>query len=518
MSFLHDPKVFLKLIESQATTQSSPVSGASPINQIGVAKKLVNKLTRELTSVPEPPNLTIAGMNSDLMVNNLKDLSELLKFIDTQQLMIDGARIAYDGGEASKLARADLDKLAKITVDISRNQDVPGQPETRKWNTSDYWANMDLLIKYVAYLQQKARSMQDNKNDSGKVLEVMVGKIIDQINLYKPNSGLNRNPKSQPGKPNAMPDDTFIDGLEPKVFDPTAAIFINKTTANNDNILKAKDLAGKIALNAWLANSKVISVDPKGAKSAPLDYSDSKADQCIVINVMFKRAKHLESRAATTEEEKAAAFYVRKMQELGPLFIGLDNKACSIGGVVGVGAGAGANGNGTDANSHAAVEGIKKLVTRLPLMVEDVSFIRIRNFFAEYEGITADAGAKNAIDQANKLMADVKTMMKNNAQDVYDLGIDAIQFRNSIGMTPPGRYYAAIIDKLMEIVTLTKYVITTIKAAYVDTKLVGPETAALIYGQVGRVPQSNSFASRNLESLNVLKNQTSSVNQPGKAK
>lgn len=527
MSFLHDPNIWSKILrEAQVVPNGAGGAGGAPTgsvapiqtNQDELAKKLVNRLSRQLADQPEPLNISSGTPESDLMVNNLKDLSELLKYAHNNQLKVDGIRVVYDGAEAKNLPKSDLAKLAKITVDVSRNPDVPGQSETRKWNTADYWADMPTLIKYVGYLQQKAKTMQENKNESGKVLEVMVGKIIDQINAYKPDSGLTRKPKSQPGKPNDMPDGTFIDGLDPKIFDLSAPIVVNRTTANP---LRSENLKTKTDLDAWLADAKVISTDSKGV---------NKVDQCVVVNVLYKRAKYLESIAANDTEAKAAAYYVKKIQEFGPMFTGIDGKACSVGGVVagtGAGTGTGSNGKGTSGtggNSSVSIDSIKKSISLLPLKVENIDFNRIQSFCRQYEIITAHPGTKAAINQADDLIANIKSMLKNKEQTVFTLGADANTVKNWIGLDPPGRYYAALLDKLTELITLTTEVITDLKGAYVDsigpddTAGLDPNYKAYVYGQVGRTPEDNSFSRRNLNQLALLKSQVNAVNTVGKLK
>ena len=513
MSFLYDPKIYSQLLKTSQVTTGPVVD----TNNISLAKKLVNRLSRELTNVTEPPNLT-SNAPADLMVNNLRDLSELLKFIDLKNLMIDGKRIAYNGKDAQSLPKDELDKLSKITIDVSRNEDDPNLPQSRQWNTSDYWADMPALIKYVAYLQQKAKSMQEKGNDSGKVLEVMVGKIIDQINAYKPNSGLSRKPKSQPGQPNELPDDTFIDGIVPKVFDISAPISVNKT-ATSPEPLKAKDLKNKVSLNAWLADAKVITVDPKGVKFAPLDYSDQNADQCVVINVLYNRAKYLVSRASTDVDEKAANYYLKKIQELGPSFTGVDGKACTVGSI-GAGSNSGANaGNsgGAASGTSGVVESVKRSVEMLPLKVEDINFDRIQSFFRQYENVTSSAGAKGAINQCESVMADLRQMLKNKNQSIFSLGADPATVANWIGLVPPGRYYSPLIDKLSEVIELTGQVIMDLKAAYADSGKLSkdPNLAAYVYGQIGRSPEDNSFYTRNINQLRLLKSQVNQVNRIG---
>jgi hypothetical protein len=512
MSFLYDPNIYIQLIK-QSQVVAPP---RADTNNISLAKKLVNRLSRELANVPEPPNLTTSSPNSNLMVGNLKNLSELLKFIDTNQLMIDGKRIAYDSNEASKLSQDILDKLSKVTIDVSRNPDADNDPNARKWNTDDYWTDMDLLIKYVAYLQQKAKTMQENNNSSGKVLEVMVGKIIDQINAYNPKSGLTRKPKSKPGQPNTLPDDFFIDGLDPKIFDESAAISVNR---NASDPLLAKDLKTRNALNAWLNNSKVVSVDTKGVKTT-LDYSDEKSDTCVIFRVLYKRAKYLKSKAANDDQEKASNYYLKQIEELAPTFE-FNGKACNLGASSTSGTNTGAGGaSGTGAGGS---EAIKKVIQLLPLRVDNIDFNRIDAFCRQYEMITAHPGTKATITELTSLMNEVQgSLLKNANQSVFALGASPQEVVSWIKPQPPAKFYGTLLEKLSEIVSKTEDVITDLKISYIDvdpgSNRPAPSYAAYVYGQIGKTPTDNSFARRNKDDLARLKSQVRSVNTVGNQK
>src|SRR6185436_20317343 len=86
-----------------------------------------------------------------------------------------------------------------------------------------------------------------NGDVQGRILEVMIGKLIDSVNNIKPDSGLSRSPKSKPDLPNEMPQETVVDNFGTKIFDIN-----NPYTDKGPLVLTGKDLFSKESLNAWM--------------------------------------------------------------------------------------------------------------------------------------------------------------------------------------------------------------------------------------------------------------------------
>lgn len=503
MSFLHDEKFYIPLLIKSLVKEGQ--AAASPIDPISVAKKLVNRLSRQLTGAPEALNIA-SSKDSDLKVNNLQSLGALLKWLSGSQVTLDGARIAYTGAEQSALGEEEKNKLSPVSINESRDA------VTRKWNQVDYHANLPLLIKYVSYLQQKASAMNKSGDDQGKVLEVMVGKLIDQINAIKPDSGLDRKPKSTPDKPNEIDDNVKIDDFGTKIFDMKGP-----TKDRGSLILVAKNIKSRAALNDWLQQdpvAKVAMYDDKGQRKEVL-YTDEKVDRCLVLNTFFARAKYWSEIAKTPEDEKKFAFYVKKIQEIGPTFTGPDGKACSITGTLSPttpGKDQPGKPGGTGGSGKASPEDVGKLVALLPLNPYNVNFDKIESFFNLYVGLVQDSGtelaasAVQAMNDARNAMSDAKALtIRRNV--IYDMNEDPSLFAQMLQPPASGRY-RNLMNALDRVVTSTKEVVEAFYSQYGN--MMNSSNRALTQAQF---QGSYSYAVRN---RSIIKRLDSRFNEVGK--
>jgi hypothetical protein len=499
MSFLHDKNVYLPVI-FQTLLKEGQAAPATPakLDPIAVAKKLVNRLSRELTSAPEPINLA-APKDLDLKIDNLQSLGALLKWLSNNQVTLDGARISYTGDEQKALGEDEKNKLSPVSINESRDA------VTRKWNSVDYHANLALLIKYVAYLQQKAAAMTKSNDDQGKVLEVLVGKLIDQIKAIKPDAKLDRKPKSTPENPNDIPDETPIDDFNQKLFDMKAP-----TKDRGSNILTAKDIKSRANLNAWLQTepkSSVAMYDAKGTRKV-LPFDDDGADHCVVVNNLYVRAKKWSELAKTPEEEKKYAFYLKKIQEIGATFTGLDGKACTITGTVSTTPGTDKPGSGKDVPKISS-ETINKLAALVPLNEYNINFDKIEMFFNEYSKVIANnpedgaQASKKSIDGARIAMNDAKReTIRGNT--IYSMNEDPKLYA-SLVQPPAINHYYQLISALDRVIVNTSTVITYFYSQY-ESQMTSNQRALVFSQSQG----GNSMAERNrdvLEALTARKNE-----------
>lgn len=501
MSFLHDKNIYIPLIETLLKEGQAATPAPVKLDPIAVAKKLVNRLTRELTNAPEPINLA-SPKDLELKVDNLQSLGSLLKWLSINQVTLNGARIAYTGDEQKALPEEEKDKLSPVSINESRDT------ITRKWNSVDYHANLDLLINYVSYLQQKASSMVKSNDDQGKVLEVMVGKLIDQIKAIKPDAKLDRKPKSTPDKPNDIPDETPIDDFNRKLFD-----LKSPTASRGPNILTAKDIKSRANLNAWLQTNpeaEVAMYDAKGQQTA-VKFSDDGADHCVVLNVLYLRAKKWSELAKTPDEEKKYAFYLKKIQEIGPTFTGLDGKACSITGTATATPGAGTAEPGKPgAAKPISPEIINKIVKFMPLNEYNINFDRIELFFNEYLPVinnNPQAGAeasKKAINDARTAMNDAKraTIQGNT---IYSMNEDPKLYASLVQPPAYQRYYP-LLAALDRVIVSTSTVISYFYSQYEDQMT--SDQRALVFAQS---QGSNSYAGRNRDVIEALQSRTKEI-------
>ena len=449
MSFLHQKEIYIPLV-TEGLLKRAAEPGLTPIN---VGKKLVNTLSRQLVAQPEPLNL--ASPNEvELKVDNLQSLGTLLKFLSINQVTLDGGRIAYTGAEEAKLPEDEKNKLSPVSINESRDA------ITRKWNAADYHVNLKSLISYVSYMQQKAAAMVKGGDVQGKVLEVMVGKLIDQVNAIKPDSGLNRKPKSTPEKPNEIDDEEQIDDFGSKVFDPK-----NPTADRGSLILKAKHIKSRAALNSWLQDSpeaQIVMYDDKNQKQPPKTWTTAGVNHCNVIQVLYARAKYWSEIAKTPKQEKNFAFYVSKIQEIGPTFSGPDGKACTV--VPASTSAQPAKPGGEP--GKLTPQTIGYIIGSLPLRSDNVNLDRIRAFLKYYAELDPDV-ANDLVAYHSSAEQDLGQLcIRGTMQREFKLYSDADYVRTLL--KDPAANYAAFCEALIRVVQNASDAIDSLYSRYAD--------------------------------------------------
>lgn len=519
MTFLYEQDVLKSL--ASALSKEAQQAPAGPIgNEIQVAKKLVARLAREAGGGAEAPNVSSdAPGGAGLNTGNLQNIGNLLKFLDDNQIKVDGVRVSFDQAESEKLPEGEQAKLSPVTINVSRDA------ASRKWNTADYYVNLPTLIKYVSYLQNKA------KQEDNKVLSVLVGKLIDQVNTVKPDSGLSRTPKSVPGKVvNELPDDTQLDGFGNKLFDSKTL-----TSDVGGHPLYAKDLKSRESLNAWMLlgpEAQIITYDDKGKKLAAVKYSDEKADRCVIINTLYNRARNLlQAKATSPEDTKKYNYYIKKIQEIGQTFTGPDGQACSVSGAY-VGKPGHAAGDtelagyktqeekdqATSGAGSNTVAAIGRIISSLPLSIEDVNLDRIFSFTRELNTLIGGSQGGEAADRNNRIrgyindlgqkMIALKGLTKHNAA-IFPMNISAPEFQSML--KNPANYLPAL-EGLSTVINLVRMIVAEFYSAYrIQITGMSDQYKQLLRGQIGTNRDDSSIYARNIEDINYLKNKYSQV-------
>lgn len=227
----------------------------------------------------------------------------------------------------------------------------------------------------------------------GRILEVLVGKLIDSVNMIKPDSGLSRKPKSTPDKPRELPDETVLDSFGSKVFD-------TKNPYADSGALKllAKDLKSKESLNTWMRGggmfgpeAQIVSYDANNQK-IQTPYTNPQSNLCVVINVLYLRAQRSLQLAKTPEETATYTYFVNKVREIGPTFTDPNGQACNIGGATAQYGLVGQPGTqvGVQGPGGARMDQVlEQLVQALPLDTQDIDFHRILAFANLYQPLVS---------------------------------------------------------------------------------------------------------------------------------
>jgi hypothetical protein len=502
MSFIYDDNVYLDIIGRALIKEAQNI----PLNPTLVAKKLSGRLQRQITNTPEPPNISSTS-EIGLSVNDLQNLGKLMQFLARNGVKLDGTRIAYSGEENDKLPEAEQNKLSPITINLSRDA------ATRKWNTVDYYANLPLLIKYVSYLQQKANTMKVAGEPQGRILEVLVGKLIDSVNMIKPDSGLSRKPKSTPDKPRELPDETVLDSFGSKVFD-------TKNPYADSGALKllAKDLKSKESLNTWMRGggmfgpeAQIASYDANNQKTQT-PYTNPQSNLCVVINVLYLRAQRSLQLAKTPEETAVYTYFVNKVREIGPTFTDPNGQACNIGGATAQYGLVGQPGTqvGVQGPGGARMDQVlEQLVQALPLDTQDIDFHRILAFANLYQPLVSTLYAGevgNAIVNLGVAMQRA-TSLTISGQKNFRMTRN-IQEVNSWVKDPKGPNAVAMVNFLQQAIIETGKIIQIFYNEYGrttysgDRKVFNSEQKSLVEGQI---LGNSSIYYQNLRDLQALK-------------
>lgn len=488
-----------------SVTKPQSIVSKPQLNPNSVAKKLVNRLSREMSGSQEILNISSESPTPvDLGVNQLQNLGKLLQFMSTNKIKLDGVRIVFTEAEMNTLPETEKNQLSPISVNMSRDA------VSRKWNTADFYTHLPLLIKYVSYLQDKAQNLKKGGDVQGRILEVMIGKLIDSVNSIKPDSGLSRLPKSQPNKPNEMADNTQLDSFGTKVFD------INNPFSDKGSIpLFSKDLSSKEALNAWMRQGPEAQIL---LGTGSVKYTDPEANHCNIINVLYKRAFNLSRTSASAEETKKYNFYLEKITQLGPTFTDPQGKACSIGSGVGAGgvnnrhnffgpgSSGGEQGGGATTISPQIIE---QIIQSLPLDVQDIDFNRIKNFFTLYSKVASRDNVQSALMSmatAMNIMSETSALTLTGFQQTFRITRNVQELMTWL-KPPAGNNAKTFLYNLQQIIVETGKIIGMFYNEFArtlysgDRQTLNGEQKALVEAQyLG----GNSIYSQNLRDIQSL--------------
>lgn len=510
MSFLYDEEVYGNIIVKAFSKVAQEIL-SKPVSD--VAKKLVRNISTELSGDKKPINISSGSpIPVDLNVNQLQNLGKLLQFLTNNQIRIDGTRIVFTEAENNILSEEEKNKLSPVSVNVSR--DVG----TRKWNTADFYTNLPLLIKYVSYLQQKANTLKNNGEAQGRILEVMIGKIIDSINSIKSDSGLTRAPKSQPDKPNVIPEETVLDNFGTKLFD-----IKNPYLDQGPIKLTAKNLTSRESLNAWMQGggefgpeTQVVMYDIANQPKQIL-YSNINPEPnlCFVINILYLRAKRMLKLSKSSEDTKRYNFFVNRINELGPSFADPQGKACTIGDTAIPSKMTGMHGFMDQKYTTDSVpttispQIIEQIVQSLPLDTQDIDFNRIKNFFNLYARIASKdnaAAVYTSIGEAHKAMNTVVTKTSTGVQQNFRITRNVQELLTWL-QPPAGNNALVFLYALQQVIVETGKVITIFYNEYArtiyskDRQVLNGEQKSLVESQI---LGGNSIYSQNLRDIQSL--------------
>jgi hypothetical protein len=335
MSFiLQDKKLINALITQAESLNKKADSSENPdVNQVGLI--LINNLKKEIGDSTAPKDFAPIGFepgaqqSADLTPNDMRNLGDLLRKTAKSKITWDGQRISWDIGEEHP------DNSYPFDAYIYENNGQISRDADRQPKTEEIYFDKDRLIKYLTHLRDVAAT-GDAAKTNNKVFSFMICAIIGELNGYL------RVLRQEIVKPKV---ESKVSGIDPNIIidivpEPlnidtwdqltTQAPFIGyfEKGTNRPNWLQVEDLENDARFTDWLRNKKIQD------KKSIYPVLDPKTDPCQFINLLYRRAKFINSIANTTsvkDFDKAAKLYLDRVLSYGKNQLkALDGKPCAV--------------------------------------------------------------------------------------------------------------------------------------------------------------------------------------------
>jgi hypothetical protein len=472
----------------------APVAPAKPPSTLDVAKYLFVQLGQTLNGMPDMKSENPAEWTGP-KPEDLKNIDNFAAYLEKSKLVINGKRLAYKPDDLREAFKNNPQVQQEYySVGVKVGDEMGGSDKDLGWGEGSYKVNFEETVKYIAYLQRKA-SNQDNK-----VLEVMVGRLIEAMNkIYK--TGLTPFQKSVPGQaPNQVPDNITLDSFPSGyVLNPWKQTYDPGTNVE----LKSSDLQNAATLNDWIGkNSIQQAVDAKGTA---IPFSDPKWNFCNMINALFWRANYLWNRK-TPDKVTAYGFYVRKLQEISRELAGPDGKACTITTQIPGVTTPAAGGAGATGAAGGAATSMTHLLTKLPFRNEVINVSWMRQFNDLYLSL-ADGEHKSEIqglmDKVNDAIAEVHNNCKTATTLFFPVheGSGYAREMAALSKVPDVKYLDALFGALEDVVNAEKQVVQDLLNSYGDAGTGAAGPTRLLPQQVSLVQSQMRVAEYNVSVL-----------------
>lgn len=413
MSFIYNDTNLLGKLISLGQDQSQNADMLSYM----LAKPLLVNLQRQIDPSKAPPvSENAVGVAPGAPTDNLsgtvadfRTLGDFLQWAADKKLTWNGKRFAWSANEQPEALAANAWEFASYPKDRS-NRDVT----TRAANPITAYASKPELVAYLTHLRDDA-----TKNNN-KVLQVMLGKIISEVNVYLRSANepeISTKPAPEVPKLNLDPNAT-VDGFPDNILDlsnPMQGIQEGfPSFTESPKKLLVKDLSDIGSFQNWIRGMEIKLSD--GSQAYALD--PVKGDPCSAIYILYKRAQYLSTYAAAADKirpgySQMASLYLNAIKNFGGFFKGKNGESCVI--VSPNATGEKVKGDNkftsyekddsTSKNTQKTEEVLEKLIQLLPLSTQDVDFNRIDNFFQYY--LSSGAVSSQSAPQIESIISNV---------------------------------------------------------------------------------------------------------------
>lgn len=425
--------------------QATPIDKLPIQTILELATPYIKSLQEQID--PTSPRAAVSPLSSessefkDPIVSDFRSLGDYIQWAANNKITWQNARFAWKSGEQP----ANAEPYTSYTYERERGKE-------REALKADYYVAPAQLEKSLEYL----RDVESKRN---KVLEVMIGSLINEYNR-----DFSKDLASKP-KPSlideSLSSDDIVDVFPSNLLDLSKwdeglgdAPFLNKGTYR----LTIGDLSSLSNLKNWLTTMKVRVKDEKGT---PRDLEALSEDPCVAVHILYKRATKLVDSGERFDIFKAnfskmASSYLSAIKSLGSQITNKEGKPCEVtqpraAGETADRAGAGAGAAGrpgaarqekADYVDTSAMGGVSKserenvfrlmseMSQYLPLSPNEVNFGRINQFFIQLEKIMPEV--KQIYAQVQDSMQRANANLRPGFQNLFVLNITPEQLKNNL--------------------------------------------------------------------------------------
>lgn len=380
---------------------------------------------------------------------NLRTLGDFLQWAASNRITWNGKRIAWNTNETPP--------EGAWTFNVYKTDRRSRDLTTRQPQLITAYASKPELLAYLSHLR-------DNDGKKNKVLQVMLSKIISQVNEFLTSAGEDtiQTRNKQPGKgdfdPNAVVDAFMTNEIDPT--NPMEGAEGYPLFVDLGKKLTMKDIGSENAFMAWLSTLR--------QKGSPFGLLNPKSDPCPCVHVLYQRARYLANVGRAKENikpgyTKMAEAYLKAVQEYGSKVRGPDGKSCAVtsaststtGGEASAWQGSSDGPGGVGGpGGKVSQQIINKIVSTLPLDIDNIDFVRVRTFFSLYNQIVSsnNRGQLDAsLNTANQAMDTAARLSFTGNQQSFRFTRNAQEFASQVKQ-PAGNNAMTVLYALQQVI------------------------------------------------------------------
>lgn len=312
-------------------------------NPDSLYKQLLYTLQRDIgdTSVADPAKITADSANSQIYVKDLSTMKNFFDYIIRNGIKYDGKQFLWSKQDAIKIGRQHLqyptsENMADVDPELAKKEDQEalqafwqneGKNAKEGWNVYDinpngknqdgdttynqnteaYFADRELVVKYLEYLRDTANSSGDT------VFNTMVNSLIGATNTEL--TRVRMNPIDINKKTSNFDKNQILDAFN-TINDPAPNADLVKAEYNPQTfdaakyktVIYGKDVDSLDGINQLATRSGL--VDENGKSPQDADYND-----CWVINRLWRRAS-VNLANAKEEQKPFLQEYVNSLESI----------------------------------------------------------------------------------------------------------------------------------------------------------------------------------------------------------